>query len=112
VECTGKTGVFGFGFSGQATRPALPGRRRLPEEKCNSQAQKIVIRCRLSTAKVSLMDNPVLQFRAAASKPGVPTASRSALSPKCSTVSHQPIQKNSFVELGAPVWSLPFFLPE
>jgi hypothetical protein len=33
VECTEKTGAFGFGSSGQGDNPALRGRRWLPEEK-------------------------------------------------------------------------------
>jgi len=33
VECVEKTGLLGFGLSGQGGSPALRGRRRLPEGK-------------------------------------------------------------------------------
>jgi hypothetical protein len=41
VECAEKTGFRDFRFFRQGNKPALRGRRRLPEKKCTSRDQRM-----------------------------------------------------------------------
>jgi len=45
VERIEKTGFRDFRFFPQGDEPALRARKALPEEKCNSQDQRMAVRC-------------------------------------------------------------------
>jgi hypothetical protein len=64
VECTEKTGFLDFGFFRQGNKPALRGRRRLLEEKCKSQDQRMAVWYILNGIGRSKTEIPVESRRA------------------------------------------------
>jgi hypothetical protein len=56
VECAEKMGFPGFGFFRQGNNYALRGRKRLPEEKCNSRDQRMAAGTILNSAGESKME--------------------------------------------------------
>ena len=74
VECTEKTGVSGFGLSGQGDNPALRGRRRLPKEKMQLAGSKeggLVILNGIWKSKMEIPVRLVQYIKLAMAEPGL-----------------------------------------
>jgi hypothetical protein len=58
VEGSEKTGVRDFGFCEQRGSPVLQGRKRLPEQECGSQEQRMAVWFTLNESWKSKMEIP------------------------------------------------------
>jgi hypothetical protein len=58
VECIEKKGVRDFGFCAQGESPVWQDRKRLPEEECGSQEQRMAVRLILNETWKSKMEIP------------------------------------------------------